>query len=117
MQRFVTVALLVLSLTFFGQARVEAFFCGSTVAYSNASDSGCQKGCCKSSACCKTQRTKQTTPLHYNGARPVSLDWVDSSFLLRRLVLILPIPAELAKLGDTLGYAPPTLATNCIRLI
>lgn len=117
MRRFLTVVLLVLSLTFLGQARIEPFSCGVAVAYSTASDSGCQKGCCKSSSCCKTQRTKQTTPLHYNGARLVSLDGVDSSFLLSRLVLILPMPAELAKPGDTLGYAPPTLTTNCIRLI
>src|SRR5271165_428728 len=117
MQRFLTVALLLLSLTFLGQARVEPFSCGAAVAYSSASDSGCQKGCCKSSSCCKTQRTKEATPVHYNGARLVSLDWVESSFLLSRLVLILPMPTELVEPSDTVGYAPPALATNCVRLI
>jgi hypothetical protein len=117
MRRFLTVALLLLSLTFLGQARVEPFFCGSTVSYSNVSDSGCQKGCCQSSSCCKTQRTKQTTPVHYSGGRLVSLDWVDSSFVLSRLIRILSIPNETAEPGNTLGYAPPALATNCIRLI
>jgi hypothetical protein len=117
MRRLLTIALLVLSLTFLGQARVEPFFCGPAVAYSNVSDSGCERGCCKSSSCCKTQRTKEATPVHYNGARLVSLDWVDSSFLFSRLVLILPMPTELVEPGDTLGYAPPVLATNCVRLI
>jgi len=117
MQRFLTIVLLLLSLTFLGQARVEPFSCGSAVAYSNVNDFGCEKGCCKSSSCCKTQRTKEATPIHYNGARPVSLDWVESNFSLSRLVLILPMPTELVEPSDTVGYAPPVLATNCVRLI
>ena len=117
MQRFLTIALLLLSLTFLGQARVEPFSCGAAVAYSSASDSGCQKGCCKNSSCCKTQRTKEATPVHYNGARLVNLDWVESSFSLSRLVLILPMPTGLVEPSDTVGYAPPVLTTNCVRLI
>jgi hypothetical protein len=117
MQRFLTVVLLVLSLTFLGQARVEPLSCGAAVVYSSASDSGCQRGCCKSSSCCKTQRTKEATPVYYNGARLVSLDCVEFNFLLSRLVLILSMPTELVGPSGTVGYAPPTLATNCIRLI
>ena len=117
MQRYLTIALLLLSLTFLGQARVEPFTCGATVDYSSASDSGCQMGCCKSSSCCKTQRTKEATPVHYNGARLVNLDWVESSFSLSRPVLILPMPTGLVEPSDTVGYAPPVLATNCVRLI
>ena len=117
MQRFLTIALLLLSLTFLGQARVEPFSCGAAVAYSNASDSGCQKGCCKNSSCCKTQRTKEATPLHYNGGLMVSLEWVECSFSLSRLLLILPMPAGLVESSDTVGYAPPVLTTNCVRLI
>jgi len=117
MQRFLTIALLLLSLTFQGQARVDPFSCGSAVAYSNVSDFGCEKGCCKSSSCCKTQRAKEATPVHYNGARLVSLDWVESSFLLSPLLLILPMSTELVVPGDTVGYAPPVLTTNCVRLI
>ena len=75
MQRFLTVALLLLSLTLLGQARIEPFSCGAAVAYSRASGSGCQKGCCKTSSCCKTQRTKEATPVNYNGARLVSLQF------------------------------------------
>ena len=117
MQRFLTIALLLLSLTFLGQARVEPFSCGEAVAYSSASDSGCQKGCCNSSSCCKTERTKEATPLHYNGALMVSLDWVECSFSFSRMLLILPMPAGLVEFSDTGGYAPPVLATNCVRLI
>ena len=116
MQRYL-IALLLLSLTFLGQARVEPFTCGATVDYSSASDSGCQMGCCDSSSCCKTQRTKEATPVHYNGARLVNLDWVESSFSLSRPVLILPMPTGLVEPSDTVGYAPPVLATNCVRLI
>ena len=57
MQRIFTIVLLLLSLTFLGQARVEPFSCGAAVAYSSVNDAGCQKGCCKNSSCCKTQRT------------------------------------------------------------
>jgi hypothetical protein len=117
MRRLLTIALLVLSLTFLGQARSEPFFCSPAVAYSNASDSGCKKGCCKNSSWCKTQRTKEATPVHYNGARLVSLDWLESSFLLSRLIFILPMPTESVEPGETLGYAPPVLARNCVRLI
>ena len=117
MRRLLIIALLLLSLTFLGQAPAEPFSCGATVAYSGTSDSGCQKGCCKTSSCCKTQRTKEATPVHYNGARLVSLDWVESSFLLSPLLLILPMSTELVVTGDTVGYAPPVLTTNCVRLI
>src|SRR5271165_7202133 len=117
MQRFLTVALLLLSLTFLGQARVEPFSCGAAIVYSSVSDSGCQKGCCQNSCCCKTKRTKEATPVHYNGARLVNLDWVESSFSLCRLVLILPMLTGLVEPSDTVGYAPPVLATNCVRLI
>jgi hypothetical protein len=115
MQRFLIVALLLLSLTFLGQARVVPFSCGAAVAYSNASDSGCQKGCCKSSSCCKTQRTKQATRIQHNGAKPTNL--AESSFSLGRLLLILPMPTAFVRPSDTVGYIPPVLATNCVRLI
>jgi hypothetical protein len=117
MQRFITVALLLLSLTLLGQARIEPFSCGAAVAYSSVSGSGCQKGCCKTSACCKTQRTKEATPVHYNGARLVSLDLVESNFSLSRLLLILPIPTGLVEFSDTLRHTLPVLVTNCVRLI
>jgi hypothetical protein len=117
MRRFLTIALLLTSLTFLGQARVEPFACGAAVVYSSASDSGCQMGCCKNSSCCKTQRTKEDRPLHYNGGLMVSLDWVEYSFSFARMLLVLPIPAGLVELRDTGGYAPPVLATNCVRLI
>jgi hypothetical protein len=117
MQHLLTITLSVVSLIFLGQARVEPFFCGSEVVYSNVNDSGCEKGCCKNSSCCKTQRTKEATPVHSNGAWLVSLDWVESSFSLGRLILILPMPTELVEPGDSTGYAPPVLATNCVRLI
>jgi hypothetical protein len=117
MQRYLTIALLLLSLTFLGQARVEPFSCGAAVAYSSESDSGCQKGCCKNSCCCKTQRTKETTPMHYNGARLINLDWVESSFSLSRQVFILPMLTGLVEPSDPVAYAPPILATNCVRLI
>jgi hypothetical protein len=117
MQRFITVALLLLSLTLLGQARIEPFSCGAAVASSSARESGCQKGCCKTSSCCKRQRTKEATPVHYNGARLVSLDWVESSFLLSRLLLILPMPAGLVEFSGTVGHTLPVLVTNCVRLI
>ncbi len=117
MQRFLTVALLLLSLTLLGQARIEPFSCGAATAYSSASDSGCQKGCCKTSSCCKTQRQKEATPVHYNGSRLVSLDGVESSFSLSRLLLILPRPAGLVEFRGTAGHTPPVLVTNCVRLI
>lgn len=117
MQRVLTIALLLLSLTFLGQARVEPFSCGAAVAYSRTSDSGCQKGCCKSSSCCQTQRTKETTPMHHKGGLMVSLEWVECSFSFSRLLLILPMPAGLAEFSDPLGCAPPVLARNCVRLI
>jgi hypothetical protein len=117
MQRFLTIALLLLSLTFTSQARVEPFSCGGKVAYSSASDSGCQKSCCNHSSCCKTNRTKEAAPLHYNGGLIVSLDWVESSFSFGRMLLLLPLPAGLVVLGDTGGYTLPVLATNCVRLI
>jgi hypothetical protein len=116
MQRFLTIALLLLSLTFLGQARVEPFSCGAAVAYSNASDSGCQKGCCNNSSCCQRQRTKEATPLHDNGGLMVSLDWVECRFSFSRMLLV-PMPAGLVEFSDTGGYAPPVLATNCVRLI
>jgi hypothetical protein len=117
MHRFLIVALLLLSLAFLGQARVEPFSCGAAVAYSSASDSGCQKGCCNESSCCKTQRTKEATPIHSNGDLMVSLDWAECSFSWNRLLLILPMPAGLVVFSDTAGYAPPVLTTNCVRLI
>jgi hypothetical protein len=117
MQRLLIIALLLLSLTFLGQARVEPFFCGAAVAYSSASDSGCQNGCCKNSCCCQTERRKEATPLHYNGGLMASLDWVECSFSLSRPLVILPMPAGLVEPGDAVGYAPPVLATNCVRLI
>jgi hypothetical protein len=117
MQRFLTIALLLLSLTFLGQAHVEPFSCGAVVAYSSASDSGCQEGCCNSTSCCKTQRTKEATPLHYNGGLMVSLDWVECRFPFGRMLLILPMRAGLVEFSDQGGYAPPVLTTNCVRLI
>jgi hypothetical protein len=117
MQRIFTIALLLLSLTFLGQARVQPFSCGAAVAYSKGSDSGCQKGCCKSSSCCKTQRTKESTPIHSNGPRLVNLDWFGCAFSLSRPVLVLPIRTESVEVTDAAGYAPPVLATNCVRLI
>jgi hypothetical protein len=117
MQHLLTIVLSLVSLIFLGLARVDPFFCGSAVAYSNVSDSGCKKGCCKNSSCCKTERTKEATPVHSNGARLVSLDWVESSFSLGRLILILPMPAESVAPNDSTAYAPPVLSTNCVRLI
>jgi hypothetical protein len=117
MQRFLPIALILLSLTFLGQARVEPFSCGTAVAYSNVRESGCQKGCCNSSSCCKTARTKEDRPLHYNGDLTVSLDWIESSLSFSRMLLILPMPAGLVELPATGRYAPPVLATNCVRLI
>jgi len=117
MQRFLTIALLLLSLTFLGQARVEPFSCGAAAAYRSASDSGCQKACCKNSSCCKTQRAKEPTPIHYNGGLKVGLDRVGSSLSLTQLMLILPIPSGLAEFSHTVGFSPPVLATNCVRLI
>jgi len=117
MQRFLTVALLLLSLTLLGEARIEPFSCGAAVAYSSASSSGCQKRCCKTSSCCKTQRTKEATPVHYNGARLVSVDLVESSFSLSRLLLILPIPTGLVDFSGTVGHTLPVLVANCVRLI
>jgi hypothetical protein len=117
MQRLLTIALLLLSLTFLGQARIDPFSCGATVAYSGTSDSGCQKGCCKNSSCCKTQRPKEAAPLHSNGGLIARLDWVDGNFLLSRLLLILPMPAESGQSIDTVGYVPAVQTTNCVRLI
>src|ERR1700722_14420719 len=117
MQRIITIALLLLSLIFLGQARVERFSCGTAVAYSSVSDAGCQKGCCTSSSCCKTQRTEKTTPLHSSGSQLVNLDWIGCAFLLNRLVLVLPMPTESVEPSDAVRYAPPVLATNCVRLI
>ena len=117
MRRCLTIALLLLSLTFLGQARVEPFSCGAEVALSSASDSGCQRGCCKSTSCCKTQRTKEATPLHYNGGLMISLEWVEGSFSLSRLLLILPVPARLVESSDPVGYALPAFIANCVRLI
>jgi hypothetical protein len=110
MRRCLTIALLLLSLTFLGQARVEPFSCGAEVALSSASDSGCQKGCCKNTSCCKTQRTKEAIPLHYNGGLMISLESVEGSFSLSRLLLILPIPAGLLESSDAAGYAPRYLS-------
>jgi hypothetical protein len=117
MQRFITIALLLLSLTFLGQARVEPFSCGAGAAISNVSESGCQKGCCKNSSCCKTQRARDASPVSCKGARFISLDWVQSGFSLSRPILILPMPIAFLEPGDTVGYAPPVLTTNCVRLI
>jgi hypothetical protein len=117
MQRLLTVAFLLLSLTFLGQARVDSFSCGATVAYSGTSDSGCQKGCCKNSSCCKTQRPKEAAPSYSNGSLIAKLDWVDVNFLLSRLLLILPMPAGSVESIDTVGYSPAVQTTNCVRLI
>jgi hypothetical protein len=117
MRHLPIIALLFLSLTFLGQARVEPFSCGATVAYSGPSDSGCQKGCCKNSSCCKTQRPKEAAPLHSNGGLIARLDWVEGNFLLSRLLLVLPMPTGLMESIDTIGYTPPVLSTNCVRLI
>ena len=117
MQRIFTVALLLLSLTFLGQARVEPFSCGSAVAYSSVSDAGCQKGCCKNSTCCKTQRTKEATPIHSSGHQLDNLDWFGCTFSLNRLFLSLPVPTESAEPNDAAGYALAVLATSCVRLI
>jgi hypothetical protein len=115
MQRILTITLL-LSLTFLGQARVEPFSCGAAVAYSSVSDAGCQKGCCTSSSCCKTQRTEKGTPIHSSGPQLINLDWFGCTFSLNRLVLVLPMPTE-SEPSDAARYAPPVLATNCVRLI
>ena len=117
MQRIFTVALLLLSLTFLGQARVEPFSCGPAVAYSSVNDAGCQKGCCKNSTCCKAQRTKEATPIHSSGHQLVNLDWFGCTFSLNRLFLSLPVPTESAEPNDAAGYAPAVLATSCVRLI
>ena len=103
MQRLLTIALLLLSLTFPGQARVEAFSCGATVAYSGISDSGCQMDCCKNSSCCKTQRPKENAPSHSNGGLMVRLDWVEGNFLLSRPLLILPMPSGSVASIDIMG--------------
>ena len=117
MQRIFTIALLLLSLTFLGQARVEPFSCGAAVAYSSVNDAGCQKGCCKNSSCCKTQRTEKATPIHSSGPRLVVTHWFGSTFSLSRLVLVLPMQTESVEPSDAAGYAPPVLVTNCVRLI
>jgi hypothetical protein len=117
MRRLPIILLLLLSLTFLGQARVEPFSCGATVAYTGTSDSGCQKGCCKNSSCCKTQRLKEAAPLHSNGGLIVRLDSVEGSFSLSRLLLILPMPTGSMESIDTVGYTPAVLSTNCVRLI
>ena len=117
MARLITIALLLLSLTLLGQARSESFSCGAAVRYSSAVDSGCEQGCCKDSTCCKTQRTESTAPIQYNGAKLVSLDWVESNLSFSPLVLILPMPAGLEEPVDTVGHAPAVLSTNCVRLI
>jgi hypothetical protein len=117
MRRLLTIALLVLNLTFLGQARVEPFSCGAAAAYSSASDSGCQQGCCKNSSCCKAPRTKEATPIHYKGGLMVSSDWVELSSSLSQLLLLLPMPTGSAESVDPVGYALPVLTTNCIRLI
>jgi hypothetical protein len=115
--RYLNIALLLLSLTLLGQARVEPFSCGTAVTYSSATNSGCKRGCCKDSACCKTQRTESTTPIQDNGAKPISLDWIESELSFSPLVLILPMPAGLEEPADTVGHAPGVLSTNCVRLI
>jgi hypothetical protein len=114
--RLVTIALLLLSLTLLGQARVVPFSCRAAVTYSSAADSGCERGCCKDSACCKTQRTESSAPIQHNGAKPVSLDWVESNLSFSPLVLILPMAAGLEEPADTVGHAPAA-STNCVRLI
>jgi hypothetical protein len=115
--RFITIALLLLSLTFLGQARSEAFSCGSAVTSSSANDSGCEQGCCKDSTCCKAQRTESTAPIQDSGAKPVSLDWVESKLSFGPLVLLLPMPVGLEEPADTVRHAPTALSTNCVRLI
>src|SRR5450432_2082349 len=117
MRRILTVALLLLSLTFLGQARVEPFSCGAAVAYSRVSDAGCQKGCCTSSSCCQTPRTEKTPPVHSSGSPLVSLDWFEGTLPLDRLVLVLPAVIESVEPCGAARYAPPILATNCIRVI
>ena len=117
MGRFITIALLLLSLTFAGQARFEPFSCGAAVTHSSAADSGCEQGCCKDSTCCKTLRTESTAPIQYNGAKQVSLDWVESKLSSSPLVLILPMPAGLEEPADTVGHVPAVLSTSCVRLI
>jgi len=117
MQRIFTIALLLLSLTFLGQARFEPFSCGAAVAYSSVNDSGCQKGCCKNSSCCKTERTEKATPIHSSGSRLVNLDWFGCTFSLTRLFFVLPVPTESVEPSDAAGYALPVLVTNCVRLI
>jgi hypothetical protein len=115
--RFITIALLLLSLTFLGQARIEPFTCGVAVTYSSAANSGCEQGCCKDSTCCKSERTKSTAPIQNNGAKPVSLDWVESKLSFSPLVLILPMPVGLEEPTNKVGHTPPVLSTNCVRLI
>jgi hypothetical protein len=117
MGRFITITLLLLSLSFLGQASVESFSCGAAVAYSSTADSGCQKGCCKNSTCCQARRTREATPIHQNGGFIVSLDWVEHSFSLTRPLLILPTATGLVESTDPVGCTPTVLATNCIRLI
>jgi hypothetical protein len=117
MQRIFTVALLLLSLTFLGQARVEPFTCGPAVTYSSVNDAGCQKGCCKYSTCCKAQRTKDAAPLHSSGYQLVNLDWFGCTFSLNRLFLSLAVSTESAEPNDAAGYAPSVLAISCVRLI
>jgi Outer membrane efflux protein len=56
-------------------------------------------------------------PLHYNGGLMISLEWVEGSFSLSRLLLILPMPAGSVESIDTIGYAPAVQTTNCVRLI
>jgi len=117
MQRILTIALLLLSLAFLGQAQVESFSCGAAVAYSNVSDAGCQKGCCTSSSCCQTPRTAKTPPVHSSGSQLVNLDWFQGTLPLGRLVLVLPAAIESVEPCAAARYAPPILATNCVRLI
>ncbi len=117
MQRIFTIALLLLSLTFLGQARVEPFSCGAAVAYSSVNDAGCQKGCCKNSSCCNTQRTAKATPIHSSGPRLVVTHWFGCTFSLSRLVLVLPTQTASVEPSNAAGYAPPVLVTNCVRLI
>lgn len=117
MQRILTIALLLLSLTFLGQARVEPFSCGGAVSYSSVSDAGCQKGCCTSSSCCHTPRTEKTPPVHSGGSQLVSLDWLGGTTPLGQLVLVLPATMESVEPCTAARYAPPILATNCVRLI
>ena len=117
MQRIFTISLLLLSLTFLGQARVEPFSCGASVAYSDVNDTGCQKGCCENQACCKTQRTKQATPIHSSDPRLVSLDCFGCALTFTQLVFVLPMPTESVEPSDAPKYAQPVLATSCVRLI